>query len=63
MPLPGTNPTYTKIDDDNFYLSTTSSTAFNVKALKDEISGHQAIINELTARLAEAEKVGVVIPK
>lgn len=59
MPLPGENPTYTKIDDDTFYLSKTSSDQLNVTFIKETIAGLQDRIENLKSILRQASAVGV----
>lgn len=52
---------YEKIDDTNFYKVNTVKESISVDKIKETISQLQARIDELTAMLQGAEKIGVNI--
>lgn len=56
---PSQNPTYIKIDEDSFYLATTSSTALSASNIQNQITQHQSFISLLTAQLQSAAQAGV----
>lgn len=57
--LPEANPTFTKGDDDIFYISVTASTQVSASAVKAAIIQHQSVINQHLDSLAQAAKAGV----
>ena len=59
MPLPDENPTYTKIDDRNFYLSKTSSTQYNVDEILTAIKFHQTEIDKFNTMLDSVKAIGL----
>lgn len=59
MPLPDVNLTYTKIDDDTFYISKTSSEQLSVPAIQEIIVNLQLRVDEYKAKLKSASLAGV----
>jgi len=59
MALPDENPTYTKIDDDLFYLSRTTSEQLSATAIKERITQLQAAVKVHVDLLTAAAAAGV----